>query len=60
MRTRLLACVAAALSITACAIREGAWVPHDFSALEAARLANTYRLFYIAGLWLDGAADATF
>jgi len=46
---RLLPPVFIAFSLSGCATREDARAPHDFSAEEAYRLANTYRILHITG-----------
>ena len=47
--TRLVLPVFVILGLAGGASREGAWAPHDFSADEAYRLANTYRILHITG-----------
>jgi hypothetical protein len=54
MRARVLLVLVAALFVSACASREGACAPHNFSAAEAARLAGTYMLFHISGCGWTG------
>src|SRR4029077_6940488 len=54
MKAPTLTMIMASLACAACATRDDAWVPHEFTAPEAFRLASTYRLMYIGGCgWSD-------